>query len=81
MKRENFEISFNGETMIKHKWNSSIRAIESKIREIATADGPGTTYNLVDSVSNKTGFYHTSGSRTWERQDGKRIIFTISKLD
>ncbi|UOL48854.1 hypothetical protein [Pseudomonas phage Astolliot] len=80
MKRENFEISFEGQTIIKHKWNSSIRAIESKIREIADAERPA-TYSLVDSVSNKTGFYHTSGSRTWERQDGKRIIFTIKKLD
>lgn len=54
MKRENFLItSTEGHEVIKYKWNSSNRAVEDIIREIARSEG--TYWELVDSQSNKEG--------------------------
>lgn len=77
--RENFQItSTEGHSVIKHKWNSSIRCTESLIGEIAKEER--TTYSLVDSISNKEGFNHNNGSRTWESTSGKRVVFSVRKV-
>lgn len=80
MKREEFLItSTAGHSVIKHKWNSANREIERIMGEIAQAEGK--TYRLIDSQSEKQGFYHVSGSRTWATELGsKEITFFITKI-
>lgn len=79
MKRENFLItSTEGHEVIKFKWNSANREVENLIGEVAKNEG--SNWNLVESESEKQGFHHISGVRVWERKDGKRISFFITKV-
>lgn len=79
MKREQFSItSTDGHSVTKTKWNASNRCVEGLVKDLAEAEQ--TTYNLIDSVSNKEGFNHTSGTRTWKSVDGKVVVFTIEKV-
>lgn len=79
MKREHFLItSTNGHNVIKFKWNSANREVESLIGEVAKSEG--INYHLVDSKSVKEGAYHVKGSRTWKSTDGKVVVFTIEKV-
>lgn len=79
MKRENFTITYNGEQVIKHKWNSSLREIEAIVRQIARDECA--VYNLIDKESTKgeTGF--VAGYRTWQSTSGKTIRFDIKKVE
>jgi len=77
MKRENYIISYNGQTVIKHKWNSAIREIESIVREMAKAEG--VFYSLLSSDSIKGEYGFIRGSRIWEGSNGKVLHFTIEK--
>jgi hypothetical protein len=77
MQRENYTISYNGKQAVKHKWNAAVREIERLIKEIAREEN--TTYTLTGSHSEKEGFYHVSGYRQWEREDGKIVMFEIRK--
>ena len=83
MKREKFLITSKaGHNVTKYKWNSANREIEKIIGEIAQAEGKD--YRLIDSQSEKEGFYHVSGSRTWGNgetlHDSKEITFFITKI-
>ena len=78
MKRETFEIKANGVIFdTRTKWNASIRSIERKVNEIAQAEG--TVYELVDSYSEKEGFYHVRGFRVWKGRNGNVIKFEVEK--
>jgi hypothetical protein len=79
MKRETFEIKANGVLVTtKHAWNSSKRAIESKINEIAESES--TVYELTDYDSIKEGFYFTYGYRVWTGRNGNIVKFEIKKV-
>lgn len=79
MKREQFLItSTEGHKVIKYKWNSANREVEALIAEIA--DQECSHWSLIESESQKTGKFHTSGVRVWKRTDGKRISFFITKV-
>lgn len=79
MKRENFEIKFNGNVVIKHKWNSAIKEVENLIREIARTEQ--TIYELVESVSTKIDAWHFgNGVRVWKGRNNKTVSFTITKI-
>lgn len=83
MKREQFLItSTEGHNVIKYKWNSANREVERLIGEIA--DKEGRNYRLIDSQSEKEGFYHISGVRVWGTGEtlynSKEITFFITKL-
>jgi hypothetical protein len=78
MKRETFEVKVNGVLIAsKNAWNSSIKAIESKVNEIAESES--TIYDLTDSKSVKDGFYFTSGYRIWTGRNGNVVKFEIQK--
>jgi hypothetical protein len=77
--RENFKISANGVHFdTRHKWNAANRAVESKIGEIAKAEA--TNYHLVESESEKIGFHHVAGFRTWKGDNGNVVVFEICKV-
>lgn len=77
--RENFLILLNGEALqTRHKWNAANRAIEQYVGELAKAEGKD--YRLADSHSEKVGFYHVSGFRVWEREDGLALRFEVEKV-
>lgn len=83
MKRGEFLItSTEGHSVVKHKWNSANREVERLIGEIAQAEGR--TYRLIESESEKQGFYHVSGVRVWGTgvtlHDSKEISFFITKI-
>ena len=78
MKRETFEIKANGVVFdTRSKWNSSIRSIEGKVNEIAKVES--TVYELVDSHSEKEGFYNVRGFRVWKGRNGNVIKFEVEK--
>lgn len=78
MKRETFSITYNDQTVTKSTWNACNREVENIIRKIAQEEGM--VYSLVDSHSEKEGFYHVQGHRLWERMDGKLVMFNIEKV-
>ena len=83
MKRESFSItSTEGHNVIKHKWNSANREVERIVGEIANDECRD--YRLIDSKSEKEGFYHVSGVRVWGTgitlHDSKQISFFITKI-
>lgn len=78
-KRENFKISYNGQEVIKHAWNSANREVEAIIREIARQEG--VIYYLQDKESVKEDRYSfVRGHRTWATSAGKTIRFDIEKV-
>lgn len=79
MARKNFKItSSEGLEITKHAWNSSIRAIEANVREIARSEK--TTYNLIDSCSIRSDPWHfCEGTRTWASSD-KTIVYIIKEI-
>lgn len=81
MKRENFRITSTvGHDVVKHKWNSSIREIESLVRGLAKE--VGATYCLTGSVSNKEDGKYINGKREWTNQsNGCVVVFTINKVE
>lgn len=76
--RENFRISFNGQEVIKHKWNSACREVERLIGEIAKQEN--SSYSLVDSSSVKVGFHHVKGTRSWLGDNNRLVQFIIEKV-
>jgi len=83
MKREEFLItSTEGHNVIKNAWNSANREVEKLVGEIAKSEGRD--YRLIDSKSEKEGFYHVSGVRVWGTgvtlHDAKEISFFITKI-
>lgn len=79
MKREEFIItSTEGHKALKYKWNSANREVERLIGELAKEEF--SQWHLVDSQSEKSGKFHVSGVRVWERLDGKQISFFITKV-
>jgi hypothetical protein len=83
MKREEFLItSTEGHSITKHAWNSANREVERLVGEIANSEGRN--YRLIDSKSEKEGFYHVSGIRVWGTgvtlHDAKEISFFITKI-
>jgi len=78
MKREIFTITCNDVKVIKHKWNKAIDETERMIRHIALNEK--TVYKLIDSQSTKDGFYHVSGYRTWQGDNGNIVKFDINKV-
>jgi len=77
MKRKMFVITYGDSHCIKNAWNTAIREIENIVREIARIEH--TEYNLVDSVSNKVGHGHVSGSRSWQSKN-RNIVFNIQEI-
>lgn len=79
MKREQFLItSTDGHEVIKFKWNSASREVETLVKELANTEQ--TTYNLIDKESIKEGLNHVRGSRTWKSVDGRVVVFNIEKI-
>lgn len=76
-KRENFTIKYNGQEIVKHAWNASIRETEKIVGQIAKEEQ--TIYNLTDSQSFKEGFSHVHGHRVWTGDNGKSVTFVINK--
>jgi len=81
MKRKNYLVTSDaGHHVIKHAWNSAIR--ETAALTLAAARQERTTYELVESVSNRDpdGWDFANGARTWRRTDGgKAIKYTIER--
>ena len=81
MKRENYEITFNNETIIKHAWNASNREIEKQISIIAKSECQDYTKTGSTNVLHPTAYKkHISGTRTWVGDDGTTIVFSIKLL-
>ena len=79
MKRDIYVISYNDIIIKKNAWNSSIRTIESIVRDIARTEN--TIYRLVNSESIKNEYReHVSGFRVWQADNGKTIKFTVEKV-
>lgn len=80
MKREQFLItSTQGHNVVKYKWNTANREVEKMVGEIAIQEDK--TYRLIDSKSEKVGFYFVSGVRVWATDhDSKEISFFITKI-
>ena len=78
--RETVLILLNGEELeTRTKWNAANRAIEDHVGKVAKAESQD--YRLVESKSEKVGFYHVSGYRVWERNsDGLTLRFEIEKI-
>ena len=82
-KREQFEIRYNygdnDNVVIKYKWNSANREVETIIDKIARAEFQRYKLTFESSVGDsKAG--HTSGVREWTGQiDDNVIRFTITK--
>ena len=79
MQRKTFVVSWMDQTVTKHAWNASIRAIEQIIRAIARAEGQH--YTLTDYESFTTPEYpkdHIRGHRTWTGDNGRVITFAIT---
>lgn len=81
MKRENFEIRFNDQVVVKHAWNSSIREIEKIVKEIALEEQQMYTLTSKTSELHPTMYKkHHNGTRVWTGENGKQISFTIELL-
>jgi hypothetical protein len=78
MERENFRIAFDGQEVIKHKWNACRKEVEKIVRDIARNEN--TAYCLTGHTAHKEGFYHTSGSMQWTSKAGRVVSFSINKL-
>ena len=76
MKRENFTISWDGNTETAHAWNSANRKMESIVREIARKEN--TLYYLIakSSVKAPNMVDTIKGTRTWESKTGKKSFST-----
>src|SRR5688572_20616654 len=76
MKRATFEIrSSRDHKVVKHAWNSSVRAVESLVRDIAREEGR--VYTLAEETSEKDGSgKRISGRRVWASGD-RQIVFEI----
>ena len=80
MKREQFLITSTiGHNVIKTKWNAANGEAQRLIQEHANSNGG--TWTLIESTSEKQGFYHVSGVRVWESDKGEKITFFITKID
>lgn len=87
MKREQFLItSTQGHNVVKYKWNSARKEVQSLMQEYANANGEKELlsilqYELIENESEKQGFYHVSGMMTWqEKFNGDKISFFITKI-
>ncbi len=79
MKREQFLITSTiGHNVTKTKWNAANREVERLIREHARNNAE--YWSLVESTSEKDGFYHVSGARVWQSDKGEKISFFITKI-
>ena len=78
MKREQFLITSTiGHNVIKTKWNAANREVQRLIQEHANNNEGA--WALVESTSEKQGFYHASGVRVWESDKGEKVTFFITK--
>jgi len=79
MKRRNYLIKCSdGTNVIKHSWNSSVRHIESMVRE---RGANGETFALVNSQSFKNDDgEHIHGLREW-KSDNRTLAFAIHKFN
>ena len=79
MKREQFLItSTAGHNVIKYKWNSARKEVQSLMQEYANANGGQYT---LESKSEKQGFHFVSGVMVYtEAVTGKEISFFITKI-
>lgn len=79
MKREQFLItSTAGHNVIKYKWNSARKEVQSLMQEYANANGGQYT---LESKSEKQGFHFVSGVMVYtENTTGKEISFFITKI-
>lgn len=84
MQREQFLItSTDGcgkplHNVIKQKWNSARKEVQSLMQEYANANGGRYT---LESTSEKQGFHFVSGVMTYsEAATGKEISFFITKI-
>jgi len=70
-------VSWEGQSVVKHAWNSAIRETERLAGVFANQEQ--TTYNLVNSssVRDDLGFYFVSGFREWHSVNGKVVRFNI----
>lgn len=81
MKREEFLItSTAGHNVIKTKWNAANREADKLLQQYANEHASATTWIMVESKSEKDGFYHVSGVRVWESDKGDKISFFITKI-
>lgn len=77
MKRENFNITLNGEHFgTRHTFNACTRSIVLAVRGIAKEREQ--TFHLVKQSGTKEGFGHVEGIRVWQSVD-KILLFAIKK--
>jgi len=74
MRRKNFKIEFNGKTVIKHAFNSSVRETERLIRQISNEEQSG--YILIGKTFDKV---NLNGSRIWKGENGNVVKFVITR--
>lgn len=79
MKREEFLItSTAGHNVIKYKWNSARKEVQSLMQEYANSNGGQYT---LESKSEKQGFHFVSGVMVYTCEStGKEISFFITKI-
>ena len=79
MKREQFLItSTQGHNVVKYKWNSARKEVQSLMQEYANANGGQYT---LESKSEKQGFHFVSGVMIYtDKATGKEISFFITKI-
>ncbi|MGL6227940.1 MAG: hypothetical protein ACRC3J_01860 [Culicoidibacterales bacterium] len=81
MKRENFEIRFEGQVVIKHTWNAAQREVEKLIRNIALEEGQAYSLTSKTSELHPTMYKkHHKGTRVWTGDNGKQVSFEIELL-
>lgn len=80
MKREEFLItSTEAHNVVKYKWNSARKEVQSLMQEYVNANGG--RYILADSQAEKVGFNHVSGVMVYRcTETGKEISFSITKI-
>lgn len=79
-KRKNFKISYEGNEVIKHAYNSSILEIEKIVWEIARKERQ--SYYLTESTREENEFKRgVKATRKWTAEDGKTIVFVIEQIE
>ncbi len=78
MQRQNFTVtSDRGHSEVRHKWNSSMQAVLSIVRQVARDEG--CVYERFQSDCRKDDAGHVWGTQLWLGTNGKSITLTIDK--
>ncbi len=80
MKRRNFKVEANGETIdVKHTWNAALRCVEHAISHYATHFNEAFTLHNAVSRKGPDGKTHIGGVRIW-KSSNRIIHFTIAEI-